>query len=96
MDDAEMSVEEEHHHEIPLNNKRDNIRDGEFWVELNDSQDNKSELKQNVQELRSEFIKVKEDNEIILKSQEELNVILLAKLHNDDVNNMNINEMSKH
>ena len=59
MEYAEISVEEEHHHEIPLNNERVNLRDGEFWVELNDSQDKKSELKQNVQALRSELIKVK-------------------------------------
>ena len=63
MEDAEMSAEKEHHHEIPLNNEMGNLRDGEFWVDLNDSQDNKSELEKNVQELRSELIKVKEDNE---------------------------------
>ena len=35
-------------------------------------------------ELRSELIKVKEDNEGILKAQEELNTILLAKIHNEE------------
>ena len=44
MEDADMFAEEEHHHEIPLNNEKGNLRDGEFWVDLNDSQDNKSEL----------------------------------------------------
>ena len=48
MADAEMSAEEEHRHEIPLNNERGNLRDGEFWVDLNDSQDNKYELKRTV------------------------------------------------
>ena len=32
-----MSAEEEHHHEIPLNNEKGNLRDGEFWEYLNDS-----------------------------------------------------------
>ena len=63
MEYAEMSTEEEHRHEIPLNNERGNLRDGGFWVDLNDSQDKKSKLKLNVQALRSELLKVKEDNE---------------------------------
>ena len=57
-----------------------------MWVDLNDSQDNKSELKWIVKELRSELRKVKEDNERILKDQEELNTILLAKIHNEEKN----------
>ena len=43
MADAEMSVEEEHHPENPLNREEENIRDGEIWVDLNHRQDNKSE-----------------------------------------------------
>ena len=35
-------------------------------------------------ELRSELRKVKEDNEQILKAQEEPNTILLAKIHNEE------------
>ena len=68
MADVEMSAEEEHHQEHPLNNEESNLRDGEKWVELNYSYDNKSEIKQNVKELRSELIKFKEDNEWILKA----------------------------
>ena len=83
MPDAGMYVEEEHRLEQPLNNEVGNLRDGEFWVDLNEIQDNKSELKRIVNELRSELRKVKEDNERILKAQEELNTILLAKIHNE-------------
>ena len=60
------------------------MRDGEIWVNLNDSQDNKSGLQRVVKELKSKLRKVKEDNERILKSQEELLTILLAKIHNDE------------
>ena len=35
-------------------------------------------------ELRSKLRKVKEDNERILKAQEELNTILLVKIHNEE------------
>ena len=83
MADAEMSIEEERHPENPLNNEEGNLRDGEILVDLNDSQDNKSELKRTVKELRLELRKVKEDNEQLLKAQEELNTILLTKIHND-------------
>ena len=62
-----MFVEEERHPEQPLNNEEGNIRNGELWEDLNDSQDNKYELKQNVNEVRSELRKVKVDNEWILK-----------------------------
>ena len=84
MADDEMSVEEEHHPKNPLNREEENIRDGEIWVDLNDSQDNKSELQRTVKELRFELRKVKEDNEWILKAREELNYILLAKIHNNE------------
>ena len=62
MADAGMSAEEEHHLEQPLN-EEGNLRDGQFWVDLNESQDNKFELKRTVNELRSELRNVKEDNE---------------------------------
>ena len=58
-----MSIEEKHHPENPLNREEENIRDGEIWVDLNDRQDNKSELQRNVKDLRPELRKVKEDNE---------------------------------
>ena len=57
-----MSVEEERHLKQPLK-EEGNLRDGQFWVDLNESQDNKSELKRTVNKLRSELRKVKEDNE---------------------------------
>ena len=44
MEDAEMSTEEENHPENTLNREEENITNGEIWVELNDCQDNKSEL----------------------------------------------------
>ena len=84
MADAEMSAQEGRHTENPLNNEEGNLRDGEIWVDLNNNQDNKSELKINVKELSSELRKVKKYNERILKAQEELNYIMLAKMHNDE------------
>ena len=51
---------------------------------MNEIQDNKYELKWIVTELRSELRKFKEDNERILKAQEELNGILLEKIHNEE------------
>ena len=46
-----------------------------------------------MKEIRSYLRKVKEDNERILKAQEELNTILLAKIHNDEKEK---NEESEH
>ena len=57
-----MSGGEELCPEQPLN-EEGNIRDGEFWVYLNENQDNKSKLKRTMNELRSKLRKVKEDNE---------------------------------
>ena len=51
---------------------------------LNDIQDNKSELRRTMKELRSEIRKVKENKEGLLKSREELNYILLSNIHNDE------------
>ena len=78
MEDARMPAEEERRPKQPLN-EEGNLRDGEFWVDINESQDNKSELKKTVNELRYELRKVKEDNERIMKAQQELNLILLEK-----------------
>ena len=60
---AGMFAKEKCRLEQPLNNEEGNLRDGEFWVDLNESKDNKSELKRTVNELRFELRKVKEDNE---------------------------------
>ena len=83
MTDVEMYAEKECHIEDTLNNQEGNLRDGEFWVDINDNQDNKYELKRTVNELTYELRKVNKDNERILMAQEEPNVILLAKIHND-------------
>ena len=82
MEDVGMSAEEERHPEQPLNNEEGNLRDGELWVDINESQDNKSELKRTMDELRSELRKVNKDSEKIMKGQEELNTILLANICN--------------
>ena len=84
MEDAGMSAEEESHPEQPLNNEEGNIRDGEFLVDLNESQDNKYELKRTMDELRSELRNVKEDNDRILKAQGEINTISLEKFLNEE------------
>ena len=80
-----MSAEEESHPRNPIKNEEGNIRDGEIWLNLNESQtNNSSELQRTVKELRYELKRVREDNERILKAQEESNNILLAKIHNDE------------
>jgi len=57
-------------------------RDGEFWVDLNESRNNNSGLLRTVEELRAELQRVKGDNERILNAQEELNQMLKNKLNN--------------
>ena len=42
-----MSTEEERRPKQPLN-EEGNLRNGEFWIDLNESQDNKSELKRTI------------------------------------------------
>ena len=84
MVDAEMYEKEKFLPKNLLNKQEGNLRDGEFWVDINDNRDYKSELKRTVNELISELRKVKEDNERILKAQEELNTILLEKIHNEE------------
>ena len=68
MADAGMCAKEECLPEQPINNEEGNIRDGESWVYINEIQDNKSELKRTVDELRFELRKVMEYNEQILKA----------------------------
>ena len=70
MEGVESSVEDGTHH-----NNLDNI-----YVELNNQP---SELLQIVKDLKAELQVVKEDNERILREQEELNQILLDKIHNE-------------
>ena len=84
MENAGMSAKEESQPRNPMNNEEDNIREGEIWVDLNESQDNKYELRKIVKKLRSELKRVRENNERILKAQEELNNILLSKIHIDE------------
>ena len=71
MEGVEASVEDGSHHNNP-----DNI-----YKELNIQP---SELLQTVKDLKAKLQNVKEYNEIILKEQEELNQILLDKLHNEE------------
>ena len=58
-----MYAEEERHPKDPLNKEEGNLRDGEIWVDLSVSQDNKPEIKLILKELRYELRKVKEYNE---------------------------------
>ena len=67
---VEKSVEDGSHH-----NNIDNI-----YVELNNQP---SELLQTIKYFKAELQTVKEDNERILRSQEELNQIFLDKIHNE-------------
>ena len=69
-------IHETEHGEQPEFNK-----DGELWVDLNESRNNNSEFLRTVEELKVELQRVKGDNERILKAQEELNQILKNKLN---------------
>ena len=80
-----MSAEGESHPKDMENNEEGNIRDSEIWVNINESgNDNPYELLQTIKYLREELKWVKEDNELILKEQEELNNVLLTKLYRND------------
>ena len=51
-----MHVEEESHPRNLVNNEKGSIRDGEIWVNLNESRnDNSSKLQQTFKELRAEL-----------------------------------------
>ena len=69
MEGVEASTEDGSHHNNPYN----------IYVELNNQP---SELFQTLKYLKAESHTVKEDNERILRAQEELNQILLDKIHN--------------
>ena len=70
MEGVEECAEDGLHHNNPNN----------IYVELNNQP---SELLQTVKDLKVELQNVKEDNERILRAHEELNQILMDKLHND-------------
>ena len=54
MADAGIFVEEESHPRDPMDNEEGNLKDGEIWVNLNESRnDNQYELQQIVKELRA-------------------------------------------
>ena len=85
VEDVGMSVEGESHPKDLERNEEGNIRDDEIWVNLNESMnDNPSEFLQTVKDLKEELKRVKEDNERILKAREELNNVLLTKLHSSE------------
>ena len=70
MEGAKAYAKDGSHHSNPNN----------IYVELNNQP---YELIQTVKDLKNELQTVKEDNERILREQEELNKILLDKLHNE-------------
>ena len=77
-----MFVEGESHPKYLEKNEEGNIRDGQIWVNFNESRnDNPSELLRTTKYLNEELKWVKEDNECILKAMEEINNVLLTKLH---------------
>ena len=70
MEGVKACAEDGSHHNNPYN----------IYVELNNQP---SKLLQTVKDLKAELQTVKEHNERILREQEELNQILLEKLHNE-------------
>ena len=81
-----MSTKEDSHPKEQQNIEGENINDGNLWVNINESRnDNQSKLLQIVKDLKQELQSVKEDNELILKSQEELNNVLLTKIHEKEI-----------
>jgi hypothetical protein len=64
MTEVPILPEEGSHQNEPENLEQGNIGEGNIWVNLNESRDNRqSELIQTVQGLREELKTVKEDNE---------------------------------
>ena len=85
VEDVGMSVEGESHPKDLERNEEGNFRDSEIWINLNESRnDNPSELLQFVKYLKAELKRVEEDNGWILKAREELNNVLLTKLHSNE------------
>ena len=86
MVEVEMSTKEDSHPKEQQNIEGENNNDGNLWVNINESRnDNQSKLLQIVKDLKQELQSVKEDNELILKSQEELNNVLLTKIHEKEI-----------
>lgn len=99
MADSERSVEGRAVTEPGPNNMNDNNninesgnKEGELWVELNGSRatpnNNKNnqiveELINTVKSLQVELLRVREDNEKLMKGKEEINQILLGKIHRE-------------
>ena len=80
MEEVGIFAKEESHPRYPINNEEDNVRDGEIWVNLNESETNNPyELQKIVKDLRSKLKRVRADNERILKAQEDLNNSILTK-----------------
>ena len=68
-----------------MNNEEGNLREGEILVIINEIQkDHPSKLQQTIKELKEEKKLLKEDNNHILKELEDLNNILLFKLHSNE------------
>ena len=81
-----MSTKEDSHPKEQQNIEGENINDGNLQVNINESRnDNQSKLLQIVKDLKQELQSVKEDNELILKSQEELNNVLLTKIQEKEI-----------
>ena len=68
---VEMSIEGESHPKEGENIEEGNIRDGDIWVNLNESMnDNQSEILHTINYLKVELQTIKQDYERIVKSQE--------------------------
>ena len=79
MTEVPEAQREEHHQE---NLEWGKVGDGHIWVDLNN--DKYLEIIKTVTDLREELKTVRENIERILKTQEELNAILLEKLCNQN------------
>jgi len=81
-----MSAEEGSQPKVPKidkleQNKKDNEEGGNFWISLNISRDTKLlEVIESVRSLRAELQSVKADNKGIMKTQKEINNVILNKL----------------
>jgi len=98
MVDSERSVEgmaitEPGHNNNNNNNNESGNKEGEVWVELNGSRatpnnnnnnQTVAELLNTVKSLQAELLSVRENNEKLMKAQEEINQILLGKIHREE------------
>ena len=78
-----MSAEEGSQPRVPKidkleQNKQDNEEGGNFWISLNISRDTHLlEVIESVRSLRAELQEVKADNKSIMKTQKEINDVIL-------------------